>query len=96
MRATLHVHHALWAGAGLELPGGDHELDELTREQVEHLAHAQSAGALEIVDVDRQAAAVIKKAVESQEQSERQLAKAIADGRWQEGHQAQLDSEAMS
>jgi hypothetical protein len=92
MRLTVDVKHSRWAGPDVELAGGVHEID-VSAAVVRAIAAGAAAGVLEIVDADAKASKVIAGAVEPDEVSLVRQAEAVADGRWHEGHLAQVELE---
>ena len=92
MQLSLNVVHSQWRAPdfGVVLAGGRHDLpsDEVKLKAgfVRQIAAAAAAGALEILEADAQAAAVIEGAVELDEQSLVKYEAAVASGAWLEGH----------
>lgn len=93
MKVSLHVHVSEWRAPdfGVVLAGGRHDLpnDQVTKLPagfIRQIAAAASAGVLEVVDCDASAAAVIDGAVESDEDSLKLYAAAVASGVWLDGH----------
>lgn len=71
--------------------GSRHEIANAKAGFVEQIASAAAFGSLVDVVYDAAAAKIAGKAVQSQADGEKALAKAMADGRWQEGNLAQYE-----
>lgn len=100
-KLKVRVTNSQWAGEGLVLTGGTHELDtsDLTDEQVAALGAAAAATVgVEVVDASAAVEKQLARAVEPDEESLKALAEAVAEGAWQEGQalQAELDAEALA
>lgn len=92
MRLSLNVVHSQWRAPdfGVVLEGGRHDLPneevKLKTGFVRQIAAAAAAGALEILEADEQAAALLDGAVEPDEESLVKYEAAVASGAWLDGH----------
>lgn len=99
MRLTVRVLASQWAWSdpdeAIVLAGGDHALPsddvKLTADLARAIACGVMAGALEVLEADPQADKAIRAAVERHNDSLKAQARAVADGRWQEGNLAAFD-----
>lgn len=97
MKASFKVREdlAYWASeAGQFESGMVHEVEG--KDAVALVAAAEAAGSLVEVEYDSQAASAAEKAVQSQEDGEAALAKAMDSGAWSVGNAAQAELEPES